>query len=101
MTKPVTRRPLGTQHRAHHLPSGLLASGCVHVEVAEEHIRIAGRRSAALGVVVTLDVDGHGDRSEGIAESSGPAIGAGDTVALRLKSLDDQFQVGHIERNVG
>ena len=43
--------------------SGLLASGGVHVEVLEEDLGAAGGRSAALGVVLSLDTDVRGPSS--------------------------------------
>jgi hypothetical protein len=76
--------------------SGLLASGGVHVEVLEEDLGAAGGRSAALAVVGTLDVDGRGHGSVRVSEGSSLAVGAGDTVALGIGGLDDEFQVGHI-----
>lgn len=60
---------------AGHLLARLLAGGGVHEEILEEHLRITGRGSATLVVVVALDVDGRGHRSERIAEGSNLAVG--------------------------
>ena len=71
-----------------------------YVEILEEHLG-----SAVLGVVRALDVDGGGDgggdRRVRRGERSRLAAGAGDTVALRLGSLDEQLDVGHIRRDAG
>ena len=79
--------------------SRLLTGGGVDVEVLEEDLRVAGGRSAALGLVVRLDVDGGGHRSERRTKGSGLAVGTGDAVALGLGSLDDEFEVGDVGRN--
>ena len=65
----------------------------------EKRFRRAGLRSAAFGVEVILNDSGRSDRSERIAERCGLVVGVGDTVAMRLGSLDDKLQVGHIRRN--
>lgn len=75
---------------AGHLLARLLAGGGVHEEILEEHLRITGRGSATLVVVVALDVDGRGHRSERIAEGSSLAVGLGDAVALGLGCQDDE-----------
>ncbi len=67
-----------------------------YVEILEEYLG-----SAVLGVVRALDVDGGGDRRVRRGERSRLAVGAGDTVALRPGSLDDQLDVGHIRRDAG
>ena len=61
---------LGGQHSLCKHISGLLACGGVHVEVLEEDLGAAGGRSAAPGVVGTLDVDGRGQRSVRGSEGS-------------------------------
>lgn len=76
--------------------SGLLTGSGVDVEVLEEDLRVAGVGSAALVVVGALDVDCRSDRGVRISEGCGLAIGTGDTVVLRLGSLDDELQVGDI-----
>ena len=81
--------------------TGFLTGSGVYVEVLEEDLRVAGIGSAALVVVGTLDVDGRGHRGVRISEGCGLAIGTGDTVALRLGSLDDELQVGHIAGDSG
>jgi len=80
--------------------SGLLTGCGVDVEVLEEDLRVAGIGSAALVVVGTLDVDGRGHRGVRISEGCGLAVGTGDTVALRLGSLDDELQVGDVAGDV-
>jgi len=97
----LTQRPLGRQHRRDHLLAGLLASGGVHEEILEEHLRIAGTRSATLGVVVALDVDGSGHRGERFAKSRSLAVRTGNAVALRFGSLNDELQVRDAVRNAG
>ena len=76
--------------------SRLLTGGGVDVEVLEEDLGKTSGRSAALGVVLGLDVDGRGDRSVRVIEGSSLAVSTGDTVALRLGSLDDELQVADI-----
>ena len=71
--------------------SGLLTGGGVYVEVLEEDLGATGGRSAALGVVLGLDVDGRGHRSVRDIEGRSLAVGAGDTVALGFGGLDDEF----------
>ena len=97
---PVPRQLLGRQHSAGHLLARLLTGGGADVEVAQEYLRIASRRSAALLVVVGLDIDGGGHRSDRFTESRSFAVGAGDAVALGLRSLDDELQVGDIAGDV-
>ena len=80
---------------------GNLFFAAYKTEILEEHFGSAGTRSAVLGVVRALDVDGGGDRRVRRGERSRLAAGAGDTVALRLGSLDDQLDVGHIRRDAG
>lgn len=74
--------------------SGLFAGGGVHVEVAEEHLGVTRSRSAVLGIVIGLDVDGRGDRSLGRADGGRLAVSGGDTVALALGGADDELEVG-------
>lgn len=76
--------------------SGLLTSNGVHVEVLEEDLGATGGRSASLGVVLGLDVDGRSHRSVRVVEGCSLVVGTGDTVALRVGCLDDELQVGHI-----
>lgn len=76
--------------------SGLFTGGGVHVEVLEEDLGATGGRSATLGVVLGLDVDGRGHRGVRVIEGRSLAVGAGDTVALGFGGLDDELQVGHI-----
>ena len=76
--------------------SGFLTGNGVHEEVLKEDLRAAGGRSAALGVILRLDVDGGGHRGCWIVEGCGLAVGAGDTVALGFGGLDDEFQVSDI-----
>lgn len=88
-------RCLGQLGLGEHVAGFLTGSG-VYVEVLEEDLRVAGIGSAALVVVGTLNVDVRGHRGVWISEGSGLAVGTGDTVALRLGSLDDELQVGHV-----
>lgn len=44
---------------------------------------------------------GRGHGSVRVSEGSSLAVGAGDTVALRVGGLDDEFQVGHIAGDGG
>ena len=76
--------------------TGFLTGSGVYVEVLEEDLRVASIGSAALVVVGTLDVDVRGHRGVRIREGCGLAVGPGDTVALRLGSLDDELQVADI-----
>ena len=101
LSKETKSSLLLAQHSTGHLLAGLLAGGGVHVEILEEHLGSAGGRSAVLGVVLGLDVDGRGNRRVRIVEGSCLAVGAGDTVALGPGCLDDQLQVGHIRRDGG
>ena len=80
--------------------SGLFTGGGVRVEVLEEDLGATGGRSATLGVVLGLDVDGRGLGSVRIIEGRSLAVGAGDTVALGFGGLDDEFQVGDIAGDV-
>ena len=73
--------------------SRLLTGSGVDVEVFEEDLRIALGRSAALGLVAGFDVDCGSHRSHRTAEGSCLAVGAGDTVALGLGGLEDEFEV--------
>ena len=57
--------------------SGLLTCGGVHVEVLEEDLGATGGRSATLGVVLGLDVNGRGHRSDRGVEGRSLAVGAG------------------------
>ena len=79
--------------------SGLLTGGGVHVEVLEEDLGATGGRSAALGVVLGLDVDSRGHSGDGVIEGRSLAVGAGNTVALRFGGLDDELQIGDIAGN--
>ena len=79
--------------------SRLLTGGGVDVEVLEEDLGQTGGRSAALGVVLGLDVDGRGDRSVRVIEGSSLAVSTGDTVALGFGSLNDELEVGHAVGN--
>ena len=62
--------------------------------VYEKFSSAGGGRSAALGVIIRLDVDGRGHRGGRIVKGCGLAVGTGDTVALRVGCLDDELQVG-------
>ena len=62
--------------------------------VYEKFSSAAGGRSAGLGVILRLDVDGRGHRGGRIVKGCGLAVGTGDTVALRVGCLDDELQVG-------
>ena len=62
--------------------------------VYEKFSSAAGGRSAALGFILRLDVDGRGHRGGRIVEGRGLAVGTGDTVVLRVGCLDDELQVG-------
>lgn len=81
--------------------SGLLTGCGVHVEIFEEDLGATGGRSTALGVVLGLDVDGRGHRSDRVVEGRSLAVGAGDTVALGVGCLNDELQVGHIAGDAG
>ena len=81
--------------------SGLLTGCGVHVEVLEEDFRATGGRSAALGVVLGLDVDSRGHSGDGVIEGRSLAVGAGNTVALRFGGLDDELQIGDIAGDAG
>ena len=59
-----------------------------------------GGRSATLGVVLGLDVDGRGHMGVRGIEGRSLAVGAGDTVALGFGGMDDEFQVGDIAGDV-
>ena len=80
--------------------SGLLTGSGVHVEVLEEDLGATGGRSATHGVVLGLDVDSRSHRRVRVIEGRSLAIGTGDTVALRVGCLDDEFQVGDIAGDV-
>lgn len=77
----------------------LLTGSGVDVEVTEEDLRFAGGRGAVLLVVVILDVDGRGDRSQQGREGSRLAVSAADTVALGLGCQDHELQVGDRARD--
>jgi len=98
---PVSRHSLRIQHRSEHLLSRLLAGSSIYVEILEEDLGSAGARSAILGVVLGLDVDGACHGSVRAVECGSFAVGAGDTVALGLRSLDDELQVSDAFRNAG
>ena len=79
--------------------SRLLTGGGVDVEVLEEDLGQTGGRSAALGVVLGLDVDGRVHGGVRVIEGGRLAVSTGDTVALGLGSLDDELEVGHAVGN--
>ena len=81
--------------------SGLLTGGGVHVEVLEEDLGATGGRRSTLGIILGLDVDGSGHRSDGVIEGRSLAVCAGDTVALGVGGLDDEFQIGDIAGDAG
>lgn len=71
--------------------SGLLTDSGVDVEVLEEDLRTADGGSAALGVVLRLDVDGRGHGGVRVIEGSGLAVGALPFTAWRNISRDHPF----------
>lgn len=62
-----------------------------HPVLTEEDLRAAGGRSATLGVVLRLDVDGRSHGDVRVIKGSSFAVGAGDAVELTFVCLNDEL----------